>query len=205
MSYVADSTQAGYLGPTTDTIEGETWENFLQAVVAGITDLDPTLVRPRWQPVPPNTPDVNTSWASVGIMETESDWNPVNLHNGYPDPGNDLLIRHEVVRFLASFYGPNAAILADHLRDGLFIEQNRAALRANSVGVIEVQGVVRNAELFRQQFRDRVDITVMFKRQVRRYYQVQNLVRAQATIIANDFGSRVVEAPVDTDNVPLNP
>lgn len=203
MPYAADSTQAGYLGPTTDTLEGNTWEDFLQEVVVGITALDPTLVRPRWQQVPPNTPDVNTTWASVGIMDTEADWNPVNLHNGYPDPGNELLIRHEVVRFMASFYGPDAVMTADHLRDGLFIEQNRAALRANSVGIIEVEGVVRNADIFRQQFRDRVDITILFKRQVRRYYQVRNLVQAKGIIYGNDFGGRVVQAPIDTGDVSL--
>lgn len=50
-----------------------------------------------------------------------------------------MLRRHERVTLLASFYGPNAQTNAGWPRDGLFIDQNQAALCANAVGIIDGQ------------------------------------------------------------------
>ena len=197
---MSDSTQPGYLAPQTETLEGVSWENFLQELVAGVSGLDPTLVRPRWQPIPPNTPDVTVDWCAVGITRVESDWDPVRLHYSQ-EPGYNRLHRHEIVTYLCSFYGPHAVEFAGVLRDGLFIEQNRAVLRVNAAGLVEVSEVRRTADLFREQFRDRFDLDVVLRREVRRVYLIRNLLRSRGPIIANDFGDRVIETEFDTDEV----
>jgi hypothetical protein len=198
MPFVPDSTQAGFLGPVTDTLEGIAWENFLQELVAGITGLDPALVRPRWQPVPPTTPNVSVDWVGCGITATEADWQPYMEHR---DEGIDILRRHENVTYSCSFYGPHSADLAAILRDGILVEQNRAVLRVNAVGLTEVTEVRRATELFREQFRDRHDLNILLKREVRRTYNVRNLSRAIGTITATDFADRTLESGFDTGDV----
>lgn len=199
-----DSTQAGYLEPTTLTAEaGDPFDNFMQEVVSGITGIDPTLVRPRWQPQPPVTPAVGVNWCAIGVTSVIADWNPWVWHVDDPNGGYDVLRRHERVSLLASFYGPQSEMYAGWLRDGLFIDQNLAVFRANAVGLIEVDDIVRTAELFREQFRQRSDLNVILKREVRRNYQVKSLLRAMGTIIGNaPWGStRTVTKEFDTDNV----
>lgn len=198
MTWVPDSTPPGYLGPSTETIDGTTWEDFLHDVVAGVSGLDPTLVRPRWQPQPPTTPSVNVTWVAFGVMRTDADFEPWINHYG-TDPAHDLLQRMERVTVLCSFYGPLAQETAGVLRDGLYIDQNRAAFRANGVGIIEVEEIVRTADLFREQFRERSDLNLVLRREVRRSYNVLNLVRARGPIIGNDFDGRTVTVEYDTD------
>src|SRR5215472_15859820 len=73
MAWVPDSTTAGYLGPILGTgpvLQDDQWDDFLHDVLAGVSGLDPTMVRPRWQVVPPNVPDFKTDWLAFGITET---------------------------------------------------------------------------------------------------------------------------------------
>lgn len=198
MPFVLDSTQAGYLGPVTETLEGDAWDNFLQELVAGITGMNPDLVRPRWQVTPPTTPDVTVDWVGLGITRTDADFAPFVQHL---NNGTDILRRHEHVTLTCSFYGPRSFELSSYLRDGIYVEQNRAVLRANSIGLVEVTEVVRAAELFREQFRDRHDLDIMFNREVRRIYNVRNLARSVGTITAADAAGRTLESGFDTGDV----
>lgn len=202
-NYAPDSTEAGHLGPTTLHPEGGSWEDFLHDVIAGITGLDPTLVRPRWQAQPPTTPAVNMTWCAFGVMHTDADYEPWIGHYDTPDPGLDLMQRMERQTVLSSFYGPYGQELAAVLRDGLFIDQNRAVFRANAVGIIQVDDIIRTADLFRQQFRERSDLNLILRREVRRTYNVRNLLRAQGNVIGNAaLGSeRTVTDTFDTDQV----
>lgn len=199
MGYAPDSTQSGYLGPTDEMLQGDPFDDFLQEVVVGITNLPPELVRPRWQPQPPTTPAVNVDWCAIGVMSIASDFEPWVNHFGMePEPGEDVLQRMERLVVLASFYGPDAQTYAMTLRDGIYIDQNRAAFRANAVGIIEIDDIVRNAELFREQWRNRSDLNMHLRREVRRIYQVRNLLRATGPIIANSQGTRTVTVQYDT-------
>lgn len=201
MTWVPDSTQAGYLGPTTYSLEGIAWEDFLQEMVAGISGLPGDLVRPRWQPSPPTTPNTSVDWVGCGISRTDADWQVYNQHVDQ-DAGHDILRRHEHVTYLCSFYGPHSHEYAGVLRDGLFIDQNRAILRANAVGLVEVSEVARTADLFREMFRERSDLEILLNREVRRVYYVRTLLSSQGTIIGNDRGGRIVEAEWDTALIP---
>lgn len=201
MTYAPDSTQPGYLGPTTLNVEGDTWEDFLHDVIAGVTGLNPTLVRPRWQAQPPVTPAVNVTWCAFGVMNTTADYEPWINHYG-TDPAHDLLQRMERVTVLTSFYGPLAQETASVLRDGLYIDQNRAAFRANAVGIIEVDDILRTSDLFREQFRERSDLNLILRREIRRSYNVLNLVRARGPLTGNDFGLGTVTTEYDTGVIP---
>jgi hypothetical protein len=199
MTWVPDSRQAGYLGPQSppDPLEDEAWTNFLQELVAGVTNIDPTLVRPRWQVRGVNIPDgatETTNWAAIGITGVEADWMPAIQHVDSGD-GYDDFQRNERVTLLCSFYGPAAGANASLLRDGLCIDQNLAALRAAAVAVIEVQDFVRSPELFRSLWRDRTDVNVILLRTVRRRYPVLTLLSAHGSVTGEPpGGGRAVES-----------
>jgi hypothetical protein len=150
MGYAPDSTEAGYLGPTTETLDGDPWDDFLHDTIAGITGFDGTLVRPRWQPQPPTTPARTVDWCAFGVMSVAADFEPWINHYSDPPPGFDPMQRMERQTVLVSFYGPNAQANAGILRDGIYVDQNRALFRENAVGIIEVSPLTRNSELFRQ-------------------------------------------------------
>jgi len=199
MTWAADSTQPGYLGPApTETLDALDWENFLQQCVAGITGLPGELVRPRWQPNPSPTPDVSVDWVACGITRTVAQFSPYLKHHGEEEPGYDRLGRSEQVTYRVSSYGPHAGDVIAILRDGLFIDQNRQLWRENSVGLVEAERIDHVPELFRQQWRDAYHLEIILNRQVRRVYNVRTLLRAKGTITGNDFGQRTVTVTYDT-------
>ena len=62
---------SGYLSPSIDTTPNDaalaiTFQN----LVAGVTGLPPTLIFPRWQPVPPTMPVPGTDWGAIGSRHT---------------------------------------------------------------------------------------------------------------------------------------
>lgn len=214
MAWVPDSRTSGYLGPTAQPTpsEDDAWDNFLHNLFAGVTNLPKGLVRPRWQVEPPVRPNIDINWLAFGVSEANELWRPSVTHfpgtaaadGTQASPSGDgfsLLQQHETSTVLCIFYGPHANALAGLLRDGLFIDQNQAVLRANGVAVVECGPRLRAPELFNQQWLNRVDMNVVFRREIRRVYPVLNLLQAQGTISANDPGARTVEDQFDTDNV----
>jgi hypothetical protein len=203
MAFVPDSRQAGYLGPQDDPqqLVDEAWEDFLHDVIAGCTGLDPTLVRPRWQPEPANIPTFGTDWVAFGVSSTEVDFNPAVIHVDDGD-GYDILQEHEVDTVLCAFYGPHAGRYTSYLRRGLFVHQNRAALRANAVGLVEVSAPQRAPELIKNQWLNRIDTEIRLRREIRFHYAVRNIVSAQGPITAEDFGGNIHHADFDTDRLP---
>lgn len=194
MAFVPDSTQAGYLGPN-DPLPPEPpyttdnpWDDFLHDVIAGVTGLDNTLVRPRWQEEPPLRPDISVNWVAFGATSTTTDWNPAFIHIDTPNGGYDALQQHEEHTILCSFYGPQSEQYCSYLQRGLFIEQNIAALRANAVGLVSISGLTRAAELVKERFWPRVDVSVVLRREVRYNYNVKTILRAVGVINAQAPG-----------------
>jgi hypothetical protein len=99
-------------------------------MLAGLTGLRGDLIRPRWQPLPPNQPPAGTNWAAVGVMERM----PLDytFEKFVTDPSSDsdtfTLQRQERLEVMASFYGPSAGGYAQIVRDGIYLSQNREAL-----------------------------------------------------------------------------
>lgn len=204
-TWAADSREPGYLGPSpTETLLQVDWENFLQTTVAGIIGLPGYLVRPRWQPNPPPTPDVTVDWAACGITRVTANFEPAIQHYGDATgglAGYDRVRRQEQVTYRVSCYGPHAGDNIFILRDGLYVEQNRPFWRRNAVGLVEAERVEHVPDLFRQQWRDRYDLEILINREVRRVYLVRDLTRSIGTI-SGDGSGHVVTVGWDTGPPP---
>lgn len=157
----------------------------LQTLVVGVTGLDGTLVRPRWQRTPPPSPNIVTNWCAIGAMTTTPDDSPYMEHVDPTGPvdntGYDRFQRHEMIDVLASFYGPKARTFAGLLRDGLNIEQNRWALTQAGMGVHHIGRVTFLPEQIGQEWRLRSDLFLSFSRQLDRIYLVRSLLTAPVT------------------------
>ena len=111
-----------YSQPTSDIalLEDEDLDDFFQAFIVGLSGLDGSLVRPRWQASPPNLPENTVDWCAVGASVIPSDDYAAVLHNGISEL--DIMLRHEEIDVLCSFYGPKAKGYAALVRDNLSIE-----------------------------------------------------------------------------------
>jgi hypothetical protein len=187
------SATGGYLVPASPApapapITGQTLRRFLSQVFVGITGLPGAAVRPRWQPEPPNQPDLLSDWMAFGITSRTADWMPAIEHQNTVtgDPpvwtGADLLIRNEEFTVLCSFYGPDAESYAELLREGINVPQNREALFLAGMAHIETQDITTLPSLVKERWLYRVDMPIRFRRQIRQLYPILNLLTANLTI-----------------------
>lgn len=180
------SATGGYLQPTgTAPLEGQALLDFLQAWVVGITTLDGKMVRPRWQPEPPNIPSAGMAWAAIGVGgERKSDTYPAILHDSAGD-GSDTLQRNEELSLKCSFYDLGSGGLADsyaaRLRDGAAIAQNRESLFTAGFALVSAGEPLAVPSLLRERWLYRVDLDVMLRRQINRTYPVLNILTAGGT------------------------
>lgn len=194
------SATGGYLLPDADgpqPLEGDALVDFLQSVVVGCTGLDGRWVRPRWQPEPPNLPPADQSWCAIGIVERSSDTYAYVEHDGAGD-GSDKLQRQQEIAMLCSFYGPDADSYIELLRDGLQIAQNREALQLAGMALKSTGEAVIAPSLVKMLWQYRVDVRVVFVRQINRRYPVRNLLSEQGTIHAAE-GSTAYDASINVE------
>lgn len=184
---MSDSSTRGFLAPAIEPapLEDDALDDFLQAIVVGITGLSGTLVRPRYQKVTPNTPECDVDWAAIGVMHRRADTFAAELHEGAGE-GSSTMIRHEELDLLCSFYGPNAQAYGARLRDGISIAQNREELTRAGMGLVSVGDIVRAPDLLKNQWRNRGDLPLTIRREIRRVYPVLNLLSAGGTIATDD-------------------
>lgn len=196
------SATGGYLAPEASPapLEGQDLNRFLQQVVVGVTGLSGTLVRPRWQAVPPNLPAAATVWAAVGVLSRPSDTFPHVLHD--PDVlGADVLTRNETLNLQVSFYDTGTNGQADKfcaiLRDGLVIAQNREVLGLNGMVLNSTGDPQPVPALLKQRWLYRVDLPVVIVREVRRVYPILNLASFVGTLV-NDVGLPALDLSVSS-------
>ena len=166
----------GYIAPVTppDPLEGNALENAFQALVAGITGLDPTLVRPRWQPDPPNQPDFATTWAAIGITESDDDR---FVYTVQKDADNIQMERDQVLRVMFSFYGPNAQSMLDRFQDGIALDRNREdILHTAGIKLVEIMKARQLPALLKEKWVKRLDVEGVFRRRKVRLYGVPAVV-----------------------------
>lgn len=181
-----DSAHAGYLRPTSAApLYDAEFENWLQAIFIGLTGLDETLVRPSFQEEPPDSPERDQNWLAFFVRDIDPDVNAVERHTG---TGSSEMQRHQTVEVLISSYGPNACANLALLSDGLQIEQNRTVFQQNAVGLQEATRMTRAPSLAKDKWRDRWDMTLTIRRQIRRTYTIFNL--ASAVGVLNSEGAR---------------
>jgi hypothetical protein len=170
-----------------------------QSMVSGVSGLAGLIVRPRWQSTLPKQPEPSTDWCAIGVMSSMPDAYAYVQHLsglGFNDPAGDLLIRHEELEVLASFYGPHAKANAGVLRDGLYIQQNVFAIAAVDIAFTETGPMRAAPDFINQQWIRRFDVPMRFRRKVSRLYQVNNIVSATVHVF-DDSGhvNRTVSVP----------
>jgi hypothetical protein len=169
----------------------------MQTMVSQLSNLPGTLVRPRWQPMPPTQPDAGTTWAAVGILRTEADQFPYIVHDpsttlpGQSSPGVDRMQRHATISVIVTYYGPLAEDSAAMLRDALYVPQNMEPLTAISAKILEVHDMNRVPEIINQQFIDRVDLRIDLRQQINRVYPIFDIASA-AVQVNTEQGSTIV-------------
>ena len=189
---MADSSTGGYLSTgATPPLEDLDLDAEFQKAVVGITGLVGNLVRPRWQAIPPKQPEVSVNWCSIGVTTQTPDAGPLINHIGTGN-GTDELQRHEDINLECTFYGPLGQRYASMFRDGLGVPQNMEGLNAVLIALTEVGEIVTAPELFNQQWIRRFDITVKFRRQVKRTYSVLNILSASPVFSVENGGETLL-------------
>lgn len=169
----------------------------MQNIIAGITQLPPNMVRPRWQREPPNIPDRDVDWCAIGITGSDPEDGWAYLYHDPSGDGRDTVMQHESFDVLCSFYGPNAEAYSGLLRDGFQVPQNREVLQLNAMGLVRVSGNTRAPALLKNEWLERTDRTVTIHRQIRRQYPVLNIKSIPYTITTvNGDGSHSTSGTV---------
>lgn len=196
-----DSSTGGFLTPSSALpAEDEALDNLLQEVVAGVTGVAPTLVRPRYQPDPPPVPELDVNWIAVGVVGS-TPYNFAGLRHVNDGTGSSILFQHEKLEVLLSFYGPGGKGLASLFRDGIQVGQNRDTLRAANIALVEPGPIRTFPEQVNLGWRRRWDMTVWFNREARRTYRILHLNSAVGTVVGNGADETTTTSPFDTDNV----
>jgi hypothetical protein len=172
--------------PALPPTAGSTWDNGASSWDAGASTWDAAASRAA----------AGSTWDNGATTwdNGASAWDVAAAGNGY-----DALQTHQIETILCSFYGPSGDRFSSYLQRGIFLDQNRQILRANSAGLVEVSGVTRTAELIKERWWPRSDINVILRREIRYDYNVRNLVQSRGTITAQPPGeTRLVEDDFDT-------
>jgi hypothetical protein len=191
-----NSSTGGYLQPTPAPapLEGQALLRFFQQIIAGITGLSGSMVRPFWQTEPPNVPEQGNAWCAFKIARRPSDEYAFIGRLPYlPEDGADHLQRHEELNIATTFYdtggstgNDNSGGLADYysalLRDGLSVPQNREPLFLAGMGLTKIGEEISVPEKVKNRWQYRVDFEFAVNRQIDRVYPVNTLVSADGTI-----------------------
>ena len=194
------SASGGYLlpAPSPAPLEDAALDAFLQQIVAGVTGMPGAMVRPRWQPESPNLPDFGTDWAAVGVTDQDPDTYAYIQHEPTGD-GSDTLERQETITMLTSFYGPHAGGNVSLLQDGLQMGQNREVLFLNGFVLQETGRATKAPVMIKDKWTHRVDVQIIFRRQINRVYQVFNILSAKGEIDALPSDGDLIINPLNVD------
>lgn len=176
-----DSTTAGFIAPTQSPVYDNALDKVFHDAIAGITGIPGSLVRPRWQPEPPQQPAFDVNWVAFGIVDNSVDTFAYDHHS--PSDETSQVQRDEVLQVLHSFYGPDATQFCERFRDGLEIAQNRDQLQSAGVFVQEVQQARQIPALLKERWVKRVDALVVYRRRTSRSYKIANIVSAELTVL----------------------
>lgn len=183
------SATGGYLTPQYSTDDAVYLRRLLQSIIVGVTALQPSLVRPMWQPDPPPVPSISTDWCGFAIVAQRHEKG--SFHEQFDESGA-VLWRHEELDVLCAFYGPNCLTNAAVLRDGLEgFAQNREVMALNILGIGGFSDIVHAPELVNDRYFDRADITMVVRRELGREYEVLPFLHAQEWVKA-DRGESVL-------------
>jgi hypothetical protein len=197
-----DSSTGGYLVPTTPLpLDDEILHRRISNLIAGITGLPGNLVRPRWQPNPPQIPAPETNWVAVGVVTyPSSHGTPVRRHISDGD-GYDVLDDPELIRLLASFYGPNCGAYARLCRHALWVEQNWEQLAPLGLSLSDAGDIAVVGEDLNETWYRRADLPITLAQDLTRTYMILNILRADGVVHAQYASGDGVDVKFDTNNV----
>lgn len=178
--------------PAPSVDEGDALEDLFQAALAGITGLPGDLVRPAWQPEPPNFPDFGTDWAALRVASFPSD---LYAFVAMVDEATALLETSETLEVSCMFYGPGAQARAGEWRDGLQVDMNRADLQARDIKLVSVGEQRQVPALLKQAWTKRVDVPSTWRRWVRRRYPINSIAGAGAGLDNELYVTPIVVTP----------
>lgn len=173
------SATGGYLLPTSAApMDDQALDRYFHDLFVGVLEIDPRLMRPRWQVQPANMPANGTDWVAQGVTTRRDDTVASQIFDGT----QMIVSRNQEMDNLLSFYGPDASATQALLRDGLSLDQNREAI--NLIGLVLVKvGDPRNASLLiNERWQKRIDVVVTFRRLISRTYPVESLLSAAGTL-----------------------
>jgi hypothetical protein len=173
---------SGYISPTTNAPNDDALAAILQAMIAGVTGLDGSLVRPRWQPQPPTQPPVTATWCAFGVTRYEPHDYPMWTQDA---DTSGTLHRYERLDALASFYGPQSSQYAATLRDGLYVWQNYSTLAAQGIKLRSVDETTHLGELINSQYISRSDVPMSFVRFVEPVYAIPAIAQVSVSFLTD--------------------
>lgn len=182
------SATGGFLSPLTPAPDDDlVLDQFLQSLIVGITGLPGTLVRARYvtlddgETATARNPNQRDNWAAVGVMSVEPEGQPALTHDGAGE-GTSTQVQHMRLDVLASFYGSRSSALAELLRAGLYVPQNRDTLFRANMGLIDVGTGRRVPDIVNTSPRRRTDIGFRLRRRVERTYAIRNVLELSGTL-----------------------
>lgn len=169
-----DSSVAGFLRPLSSPLYDDPLDDYFHDFLVGMSGLPGDLVRPRWQPEPPNQPDFTVNWIAFGFPRIVED---AFAYQGQdPDnPETGLVQRDEILTMLMSIYGPQGGQLGKQISAGLQLSQNRAYLRTQQISLVEVEDMIKLPALLKEKWVPRVDINVRFRRRAGWVFAVRSV------------------------------
>ncbi len=167
-------------------------EDVLTALVSGITGIAGELVRPRWQPEPPDQPDFAVDWASIGITATEPD---AFSYQEQIDASTVQLEQDEKLTVLLSCYGPNAQAMMSRFQQGIQMERNREVLAPLFLKFLSGTTARQVPALLKDRWVKRFDSNLFFSRRIKRRY----------TVAAIEGGSMGLNNELYTTNLLITP
>lgn len=183
-----DSSTGGYLQPAPQfpaVPGGVTFTQFLQSVFAGISGIDPTLVRPKWQPNAPKRPSNDQNWLALAVVGDEADANAWvgSVLDGHGNTINTTQ-RFVELEIQCSFYGPQSKEYMDLTRDGFQVPQNRFVMEAGGLGFFKTDKGHRVPDLLNEVWVDRWEMTYFIRQEILRSYPILTFASASGTIQA---------------------
>jgi len=186
------SAVAGYLAPTSEPVEDNDLEDILQQAIVGLTGIQGDLVRPRWQPEPPQQPDFAENWVAFGITRDTPD---TFSYQTTDELGATTVARDHLIYVLHSFYGPNSMGICNRFRDAFDVGQNRDALADAGIELVEVQEALNVPALLKAHWVKRVDVSVVYRRRTARTFPVLTITTGQLGIDNEAYVTPIIVNP----------
>lgn len=200
---MANSATGGYLQPTNPPpLEGAALEDFFHDILVGWSGLANELVRPAYQPEPPNLPEKSAgAWIGFYFIDKYSDPMPFV---GQVQEGDAVqqsqLQQHEEFDVHCSIYGVGAGsqarAVAKLIRANASVPQNQEALYSQGMALIEIMPPQPAPVLTKTIWLYRVDMDIRIRRIIVRDYAVETIQGAEIDLIAQTGQVTEIDVPI---------